>query len=265
MSTSEGDALLDLLHAASGDGVISTPTSAIATQTMGTSEGDALLYLLQAATSAFPTGAFSHSYGFETLIDDGTISDEVSLDRLARLWLRYGVATADAAVCAWAWLAADAGDDNLLAVLDEQLGALRITRETRQASLSTGRAFMNAARDAFGGERLAHYRELVGAGACTGHYATAFGVAAHDAGIARHGATLAFLHGSLSSVVGVAARIIPLGQISTQRIVSNARPLIVECARIALGTGLTDLGTSTGWFDQASMAHERVYSRLCIS
>lgn len=230
-----------------------------------TPDGDALLYLLQAATSAFPTGAFSHSYGFETLIDDGSITDEASLDRLARLWLRYGVATADAAVCGWAWLAVDAADDALLGLLDEQLGALRITRETRRASLSTGSAFMNAARDAFGGEALARYRSLVASGACTGHYATAFGVAGHDAGVSRQSATLAFLHGSLSSLVGVAARIIPLGQISTQRIVSNARPLMLECARIALGTGLTDLGTSTGWFDQASMAHERVYSRLCIS
>ena len=230
-----------------------------------TSEDEGLLYLLQAATSAFPTGAFSHSFGFETLIDEGAVTDGDSLERCSALWLRYGVATADAAVCAWAWLAADANDEALLGILDEQLNALRITRETRQASLSTGTAFMNAARDAFGGDGLARYRALVGEGACGGHYATAFGVAGHDAGISRHSTTVAFLHGSLSSLISVAARIIPLGQVATQRIISNARPAILDCARIALGTGLMDLGTSTAWFDHASMAHERLYSRLCIS
>ena len=36
---------------------------------------DRLLYLLQVVNSAFPTGAFNHSYGFETLIDSGEIHD----------------------------------------------------------------------------------------------------------------------------------------------------------------------------------------------
>lgn len=232
-----------------------------------TSENAGVLYLLQAATSAFPTGAFSHSFGFETLIHEGAVKDPPSLEMAARLWLRYGVARADAAVCGLAWLAAvrKALDVELLALIDEELLALRITRETREASLSTGRAFLAAAHDAFGGERLARYRDLVQSGRCAGHYATAFGLAARDAGINRVTAVTAFLHSSFSSLVSVAARIIPLGQIATQRIIADVREEIGECAHMAIETGLDDLGTATACFDLASMAHERLYSRLCIS
>ncbi|HZA39159.1 MAG TPA: urease accessory protein UreF, partial [Actinomycetota bacterium] len=39
----------------------------------------ALLYLLQVANGNFPTGSFSHSYGLETLAQEGRITDARSL------------------------------------------------------------------------------------------------------------------------------------------------------------------------------------------
>jgi urease accessory protein len=90
-------------------------------------EAPALLYLLQTATSFFPTGTFAHSYGFEALVQDGTIVDAATLQRRALLWLRHdGVAPVDGAVCAMAWTAARDGryadleefDDTSTALLD---------------------------------------------------------------------------------------------------------------------------------------------------
>jgi urease accessory protein len=230
-----------------------------------TTDASALLYLLQSATSFFPTGAFAHSYGFEALIEDRTITDADSLREQALLWLRHSVAPVDGAVCAMAWAAARDGRDSDLSEFDDLLNALRITRETREASLSTGRAFIRAAVDAFGAERLVRYDGTVKDGVCLGHYATAFGIAGFDAHIDQSTTVAALLHGGFSSLVGVCARIIPLGQIAVQRIVADARGEILSCTQRALLTGTDDLGTSAALLDIASMAHERIYTRLCIS
>lgn len=224
-----------------------------------------LLYLLQAATSFFPTGAFAHSYGFEALVEDATITDAETLRRQALLWLRHSIAPVDGAACAMAWTAARDGGDADLEELDDVLNAVRITRETREASLSTGRAFIRAAVDSFGGAGLRGYESAVQRGRCLGHYATAFGIAGHDAGLGQFATVAALLHGGLTSLVGVAARIIPLGQVAVQKIVSEAGAEVLACTHSALASRLDDLGTSTALLDIASMAHERIYTRLCIS
>lgn len=230
-----------------------------------TTDGSSLLYLLQIATSTFPTGAFSHSYGFETLIDDGIVVNPESLEREALLWLRYGVAKADGAGVAIGYRMACENDIAGLASLDEMLSALKLSRESKEGSLSTGQSFLMALLDAFPGKLGQRYSKAVDDRFCIGHYATAFGVAAADAGIPLREAVLAFLHGSFSNMVGVAARIIPLGQIAVQRMLANARPTIVECMEISLATSLDQMNSATVRLDVASMAHERLYTRLCIS
>ena len=59
---------------------------------MTTDGPERLLYLLQVANASFPTGAFNHSYGFETWIDAGALDDGARFERACRDWLRYGVA-----------------------------------------------------------------------------------------------------------------------------------------------------------------------------
>ncbi|MFT4099470.1 MAG: urease accessory UreF family protein [Burkholderiaceae bacterium] len=228
-------------------------------------DDNGLMFVLQAATASFPTGAFSHSYGFETLISLGGITDADGLGREAARWLRHGLAPADAAGVALAHEAALAGDARELARIDETLHALKLTRETREASLSTGGAFLAAILDALPGPRAAAFKRQIDDGRCAGHYATAFGVATADAGVERRTAVISFLHGSLSSLIGVAARIIPLGQIAVQRLLAQARPQVLTCADVALRTPLDELATATAGLDVASMAHERLYTRLCIS
>ena len=224
-----------------------------------------LLYLLQVASQAFPVGSFSHSYGFESLIDEGHVTSADELGIVAGLWVRYALAAADGAAVRLARQAALADDWQAVAEIDNVLTALKLGKESRAASLSTGDAFIRAVADAFAGDRLERLKGAIRDGRCAGHYATAFGVGMADAGINESDAVLAFLQSSLSSLVAVAARIIPLGQFETQRILANARPMLGDCTRIALTTAMDDMGSSFAMLDMASMRHEQLYSRLCIS
>ena len=225
----------------------------------------ALLYLLQVANGSFPTGSFAHSYGLETLIQEGRITDARGVTDVAHLWLRYGVAASEGGAVGIAFRATRENDFTKLAALDEVLTALKLTRETREASIKIGRAFLRTVSGTFGWERTAQYRRATAEGWCVGNFATAFGVAAADADTSATEALLAFLHSTLYGIVGVAARIIPLGQLDAQRVLAGSWPHIVDCANIALGLDLEDLGVPAAFLDIASMHHERLYSRLCMS
>jgi urease accessory protein len=225
----------------------------------------ALLYLLQVASGSFPVGSFSHSYGLETLIQDGRITDADDLADIARLWLRHSVATSEGGAVAVAFRAARDDDLTILADLDEVLMALKLTRETREASTKIGNAFLRTVSGTFGWASVDRYRRATAEGRCAGHYATAFGVAAAGAGISAPQALLAFLYSALYGVVAVAARVMPLGQLDAQRVLAGSWPQIADCAETALALGLDDLSVSATAVDIASMRHERLYSRLCMS
>ena len=59
--------------------------------------GDRLLALLQVTNAAFPTGTFTHSYGFETWLHNGVISNAAEAEARCVDWLRFNLATGDAA------------------------------------------------------------------------------------------------------------------------------------------------------------------------
>lgn len=228
-------------------------------------DASTLLYLLQVANGSFPTGSFSHSYGFETLIQDGRITSADDLADVARLWLRHGVTTSEGGAVGLAFRAARENDVAMLAELDEVLTALKLTRETREASVKVGNAFLRTVSSTFGWNNVDRYSRATSEGRCAGHYATAFGVAAADAGVSATEALLAFLHSALYGVVAVAARIMPLGQLDAQRVLAGSWAQIADCAEAALVLGLDDLSVPMAVLDIASMRHERLYSRLCMS
>ena len=232
---------------------------------MSTDRPDRLLYLLQVANASFPTGAFNHSYGFETWIDSGALDDGPRFESACRDWLRYAAVPTDGAAAAHAHRHAAAGDLDGLVDLDHVVGALKLSREVREASFKTGRALLGAYRDIFSADSLAPFADAVRAGRCEGHQAVIFGAAAEAQGVGESDAVLAFLHAALSNLVSVGARLIPLGQIESQRIVRDAWPLLTQGTEQACALKLDALGSATAGLDVASMRHERLHTRLCMS
>jgi len=233
--------------------------------TMSFKPTEQLLYFLQVSNASFPTGAFNHSYGFETWIDSELISDAASFEIACRDWLIYGIASADGAAVAHAHRAMKANDVDALVALDDLVGALKLSREAREASDKTGHATLAAVRDIFEPKRLAQFEEAIKAGRCSGHQAVVFGAAAGDMDLPEKDTVLAFLQAAVANLAGVASRIIPLGQVETQRVVLNAWPLLLEATQQAQNTQLDEMGNAMTSLDIASMRHERLHTRLCMS
>jgi urease accessory protein len=227
--------------------------------------GDRLLALLQLTNASFPTGAFTHSYGFETWIAADAIADVAEAERRCRDWLRFGVATGDAVAVVHAYRAALEGDVARLAELDALCGALKLGRETREASSMTGKALLAACRDIFELEGMRRFGAMMGEGACEGHHAVIYGVAGAGLALGETETVTSYLWSALSNLVAVNQRLVPLGQVDAQRIVAAAGPLIDSCAEIARHRPLGAMCSTYAALDVAAMRHERLGSRLCIS
>ncbi len=229
------------------------------------SSNSAILNLLQIANSSFPTGAFNHSYGFETLINDGSIHDASSFGEHCFDWLIYGLAKSDGAGMALSHRAMIQNNLEELIYLDEQVGALKTAREIREASVKTGLAMLSSLQDIFKLNALVPYAEAVKKQACSGHQAVVFGIGSAALDINEYDSVLAFLQSSFSNLIGVGSRIIPLGQVESQNLIRQAAPMFIEAAEIAMAANRENLSSSTFGLDLAAMEHERLYSRLCMS
>ena len=71
----------------------------------------------------------------------------------------------------------------------------------------------------------------------------------------------AFLHALTSNWISAGARLIPLGQTDSQRVLASLEPVVVATAKRALEASLDDLGSATFRADLASMRHETQYTQ----
>ena len=111
-------------------------------------DGLALLRLLQLADSALPVGAAAHSFGLESLFEDGLLAAD-ELERFLRGYLEESGAL-EAGFCRAAYQLSQLDGDEFATEwldLNERLSARKAPRESREASLALGRRFLGLAAE----------------------------------------------------------------------------------------------------------------------
>jgi len=226
---------------------------------MKESEAAALYRLMTWLSPSFPVGAFSWSSGIEWAVEAGDIVDAASLQDWLAAMLAQGPGFCDGVFLAHAHRAASSRDDAGLRVIAELAAAFAPSRERQFETSAQGRAFIDIARAAWNCDGL---DQMVSC--CDGAivYPIAVGLASAAHAIPLAPTMQAFLHALTSNWISAGARLIPLGQTDSQRVLASLELTVVSTAKRALQASLNDLGSATFRADLASMRHETQYTRL---
>jgi len=220
------------------------------------------LALLQLADSGLPVGSASHSFGLEALVFDEDIENDVrNCPASLRAYLEDSLSESmlvDAVFCREAH--AHALEDLPIFHCNQQLSALRVARESREASLAMGRRFAALAamlQPVPALSRLAGIEEL--------HYPVAFGYALGVLGVEADLTVGAFIHQCVLNTISAAQRLLPLGQIQARRIAWEMKPAILEAVKQTREVSFSSVCSFAHLPELASMRHSCLPSRLFIS
>jgi urease accessory protein len=225
---------------------------------MDQDEAAALYRLMTWLSPAFPVGAFSYSSGIEWAVEAGDIADAASLRDWLSSMLADGPGFCDGVLLAHTHRAASI-DSAGLREIAELAAALVPSRERQLETSSQGRAFIDIARAAWNcgdlDQMISH---------CDGPivYPVAVGLVSAAHAIPLGPTMHAFLHAVVSNWISAGARLVPLGQTDSQRVLAMLEPVVAETAHRALNAALDDLGSATFRADLASLRHETQYTRL---
>jgi urease accessory protein len=222
-------------------------------------EAAALYRLMTWLSPSFPVGAFSYSSGIEWAVEAGDIGDAASLRDWLAAMLADGSGFCDGVFLAHAYRAAASGDDAALREIAELAAAFVPSRERQLETSAQGRAFAEIARAAWNCDGLDRMIACCDGGIV---YPVAVGIVSAAHAIPLAPAMHAFLHALTANWISAGARLVPLGQTDSQRLLALLEPVVAATAKRALGAGLDDLGTATFRADLASLRHETQYTRL---
>lgn len=218
-----------------------------------------LVRLLQLASPALPIGAYSYSQGLEWAVEDGTLRDAATAQAWIGDVLDWVIAPGEAAV-AWRLLvAARRSEWTRFANWNAWFRASRETAELRAETEQTGGSLA----------RLALDLDLLDAPARAAlpvlapiTLPAAYSLAARGFAVPVEAALVAYVWTWLENQVLAAVKLVPLGQVAGQRLLTVLGAAIPRVVATATTLADDDLSTFAPGLALASSWHETQYTRL---
>lgn len=206
-----------------------------------------------------PTGAFAHSFGFETYIDRELVFDEESFGIWLSAFVAQSVTYSDGLAIRFFYEGVDLGE------LDSLLTASLLPRQVREAGVKMGGRLLEIGAEVFPSAGLALYRDLVTTGRAAGHQPLAFAVVARSLGVPLQEALAAYLFATVTSLTQNAVRAIPLGQNAGQRVLRKAHDDVAAAVERVAHLTPDDFGAVSPGLEISQMRHERQRARMFMS
>ena len=215
-----------------------------------------LLRLLQLSSSLCPIGAFAYSQGIESAVEQGWISDEASLVA----WLcglgQHSLACLDLPLLCLAHAAWARSDEAGAMCIAERLLANREARELREQEQQLGSAFASVLTN------LGVTRAQALCSHPNASYVVAYALGAVHFGVRVETAAFGYAFAWSEQQASAAARLVPLGHMATQRVLSKVLTCIPAWVSSAALLPEDDIGSCTPALAIGAAWHETQYTRL---
>lgn len=225
----------------------------------------AVLVAMQLTDSALPTGAFSHSFGFESYQDAERITDADGFGDWLKSFVAQQLTFTDALAIRLAYDALDRGEADEVERVDQLVTAQALPVQVREAGMTMGKRLAIISAQNYPNTGVSVYAKAIEQGRAFGHPALVWAVVAHDTGIGVDEAVAQHIYAAVISLTQNAVRAFPLGQNAGQRIVRRAQPWVLEAVEASKSLRAEDLGAIAPGLEIAQMNHERQRSRLFMS
>lgn len=217
---------------------------------------------LQLADSAFPSGAFSQSFGLETAILDGRVHDAAGVAGWIEAYLNGALAPLDGRAMAL-FLNAAAPLGELDAVLSAALFPAEVRSATRRLARATLEAYLAMG---LADPAVTEYRAAIASGAAHGHHALACAIGYRAIGATVADAVRGYTGAAVAALASVAARAIPLGQRDVGALRWSLRGRIDALAAAAAAVrSIDELGSCAVSWEIDAMCHAQLDGRLFAS
>jgi urease accessory protein len=224
-----------------------------------------LLALLQIGDSNFPSGAFSHSFGLETYIQEDTVHSKETFFEWLRIYLEKQMAYTDGLACRLAFDTLLKNDIEEIWGLDQKLFMQNLPKESREANRRIGERLIRMGLDLFSIPLLEVYLKKIRAKEVYGHPGIVFAIICKSLGIDKRQGILTFLYSSMMTLIQNGVRGIPLGQTAGQRILLELQPYLLKTTDKIENMDQDDFGAVAPGIEIAQMRHEKLHTRLFMS
>lgn len=224
-----------------------------------------IFQIMQICDSNFPTGAFSHSFGLETYIQEGKIKNKESFKYALQQFMTSQFVYTDGLACRLSYEVIKCGNDKRLWELDQALFALCGSRETREGNQRIGRQFIKVMNELYPSDLLRVYEAKIKAKELSGHPSLVFAMGMEPLGIDVGTVLSCYLYSTVSTLIQNGVRGIPLGQTDGQRILRELQSFILRQVEITLCAAEADFGGNVPGLEIAQMRHEQLSVRLFSS
>ena len=228
------------------------------------------LYLLQLADTALPIGSTAHSFGIETLVAEEILTVAKLTDFCKDYIQEVGLVEVVYARSAFQVASVNKAENFTRKWLDlnKSLSALKLSRESREASATLGKRFLQLVAGLEPeAQALTWARSCAQSENTAIHHACAFGLVGGILQVDKTMTLLAYLQQSVASQISACQRLLPLGQKQAASIQWHLKSTIIEAVQLAENANVDNL---TGYSfaplaDVASMRHPQLTTRLFIS